>query len=239
MSPAPESGERGLEPPGTFAVARLILAKDLRIELRTFESVPAMVIFATTIYVIFRFGLGRTELEGSLAAGVLLVTILFAALLAINRVFVAEREQGGFEAIRLAPVDGTALLVAKAGVLVVYLVALEIVALPIFALFFLDSGSGLLPLIPVLLLLDLGIAVSGALISSMATNSRARDLLAPLILMPLLIPPMIAAAAAADPLLAAGGPSYEDYGQWLAMLGLYDLIFGLIGYAVFDFLLED
>ncbi len=78
--------------------------------------------------------------------------------------------------------------------LVVYLVALEVVALPIFALFFLDSGSGLLPLIPVLLLLDLGIAVSGALISSMATNSRARDLLAPLILLPLLIPPMIAAA---------------------------------------------
>jgi heme exporter protein B len=189
--------------------------------------------------VIFRFGLDRTRLDGSLAAGVLLVTILFAALLAINRVFVAEREQGGFEAIRLAPVDGTALLVAKAAVLVVYLVTLEIVALPVFALFFLDSGSGLVPLIPVLLLLDLGIAVSGALISSMATNSRARDLLAPLILLPLLIPPMIAAASAAQDLLAAGGPSYTDYGQWLAMLGLYDLIFGLIGYAVFDFLLED
>ena len=72
-----------------------------------------------------------------------------------------------------------------------------------------------------------------------ATNSRARDLLAPLILMPLLVPLMIAAAAAADPLLAASGPSYEDYGQWLAILALYDLVFLLIGYAVFDFLLED
>ena len=92
----------------------MILAKDLRVELRTLESVPAMVLFATTIYVIFRFGLDRTSLQGSLAAGVLLVTVLFAALLAINRLFVAEREQGGFEAIRLAPIDGTALLIAKA-----------------------------------------------------------------------------------------------------------------------------
>ncbi len=87
-----------------------------------------MVLFATTIYVIFRFGLDRTALEGSLAAGVLLVTVLFAALLAINRLFVAEREQGGFEAIRLAPVDGTALLLAKAAALIIYLVALELVA---------------------------------------------------------------------------------------------------------------
>lgn len=231
--------KRVLRKPGTFAVARLILAKDLRVELRTFESVPAMVLFATTIFVIFRFGLDRTELNGGLAAGVLLVTVLFAGLLAINRIFIAEREQGGFEAIRLAPVDGTALLFAKAGALVVYLVALEIVAVPIFALFFLNSVAGLWPLIPVLLLLDFGIAVTGALISVIATNSRARDLLAPLILLPLLIPLLIPAASAAENLLAAGGPSYADYGQWLAVLALYDLVFLLIGYAVFDFLLED
>jgi heme exporter protein B len=227
------------EPPGTFAVARLILAKDLRVELRTLESVPAMLIFATTIFVIFRFGLDETKLEGGLAAGVLLITILFASLLAINRIFVAEREQGGFEAIRLAPVDGTALLLAKAAALFVLLAALETVALPIFALFFLDSAEGLFPLVPVLLLLNAGIAASGALISSMATNSRARDLLAPLILLPLLVPALIAAAAAGQDLLLAAGPSYEDYGQWLAILALYDLVFLLIGYAVFDFLLDD
>ena len=227
------------KPPGIFAVARLILVKDLRVELRTLESVPAMLIFATTIFVIFRFGLDRTSLDGSLASGVLLITILFASLLAINRIFVAEREQGGFEAIRLAPVDGTALLLAKAAALFVLLAVLEAVALPIFALFFLDTGEGLLALVPVLLLLNAGIAVSGALISSMATNSRARDLLAPLILLPLLVPALIAAAAAGQDLLGAGGPSYEDFGQWLAILALYDLVFLLIGYAVFDFLLDD
>jgi len=226
-------------PPSTRAVIATLLGKDLRVELRTLQSVPAMVLFSTTIYVIFRFGLDRTELAGPLAAGVLLVTILFAALLAINRLFVAEREQGGFEAIRLAPVDGTALFFAKAAALVVYLVALEVVALPVFWLFFLDSGEGLLPLLPVLLLLDVAFAVTGALISPIATNSTARDLIGPLILLPLLVPPMIAASAAGQRVLAAAGPDYDRYGTWLGILGLYDLIFLLIGWAVFDFLLED
>jgi len=225
--------------PTTRSVIATVLAKDLRVELRTLQSVPAMVLFSTTIYVIFRFGLDRTSLDGSLAAGVLMVTILFAALLAINRLFVAEREQGGFEAIRLAPVDGTALFFAKATALVVYLVALELVALPVFWLFFLDDGSGLLPLLPVLLLLNLGLGVTGALISPMATNSSARDLIGPLILLPLLVPPMIAASSAGESLLAAGDPSYERYWTWLGTLGLYDLIFGLVGWAVFDYLLED
>jgi heme exporter protein B len=225
--------------PGTLAVARAILAKDLRVELRTLQAVPAMLLFATTIYVIFRFGLDRTELDGGLAAGVLLVTILFAALLAVNRVFVAELEQGGFEAIRLAPVDGTALFAAKVATLIVYLIALELIAVPLFGFFFLDSWAGLGPLVPVLLLVDVGLAATGALISSMATNSRARDLLAPLIMLPLLVPLMIAAAAAAERLLAAGGVDFDRYGTWLGILGLYDSIFLLIGWAVFDFLLED
>ena len=85
---------------------RALLAKDLRTELRTLESVPAMALFAATTFVLFRFGLDREQLEGSLAAGVLLTTILFAAILAVNRVFVAEREQGGFDVFRLARVDG-------------------------------------------------------------------------------------------------------------------------------------
>jgi len=225
--------------PSTGKVVRAVLGKDLRVELRTLQSVPAMLLFATTIFVLFRFGLDRTRLDGGLAAGVLMVTILFAALLAINRIFVAEREQGGFEAIRLAPADGTALFFAKAAALLVYLIVLELFALPVFWLFFLADASGLVPMLPVLLLLDVALAVTGALIAPMATNSRARDLIGPLILLPLIVPAMIAAAGAGRHLLAAGGPSYEQYGTWLAVLGLYDLVFLLIGWAAFDFLIED
>ncbi|HEX5955740.1 MAG TPA: heme exporter protein CcmB [Solirubrobacterales bacterium] len=218
---------------------RAILAKDLRTELRTLESVPAMALFAATTFVIFRFGLDRTTLEGGLAAGVLLATVLFAAILAINRVFVAEREQGGFDVIRLAPVDGTSLYAAKVCVLAIYLAALELIAVPVFAVLFSVEAGGLPALAAVLVLADIGLAAVGALVSSIAVDSRARDLIAPLLLLPLLVPVMIAAAGAAEPLLAAGGPSYADFGQWMGILALYDLVFIAVGYAVYDFLLED
>ena len=218
---------------------RAILSKDLRVELRTLQSVPAMALFAVTTFVLFRYGLDRTSLSGSLAAGVLLATVLFAAILAINRLFVAERDEGGFDAIRLAPVDATALGAAKAAALVTYLIVLEAVALPAFAIFFLDSWAGLAPLAGVLLLVDLGIAVTGVVVSSIAANSRARDLLVPLLMLPLLVPLMIAGANAAEPLLAAGGPAYGGLAKWLAVLALYDLTFAAVGFAVYDFLLED
>jgi heme exporter protein B len=216
-----------------------ILAKDLRVELRTLQSVPAMALFAITTFVIFRFGLDRTTLSGNLATGVLLTTVLFAAILAINRLFVAERDEGGFDAIRLAPVDATALGAAKAAALIVYLVVLEAITLPVFAIFFLDSWTGLGPLAGVLVLADAGVAATGVVISSIAANSRARDVLVPLVLLPLLVPLMIAAAGAAEPLLAAGGPSYGGLGKWLAVLALYDMTFIAVGFAVYEFLLED
>jgi len=217
---------------------RTILAKDLRTELRTLEAIPAMALFAAVTFVIFRFGLDRTELSGGLAAGVLLVTILFAAVLAINRVFVAEREQGGFDAIRLAPVDSTALFAAKVCVLLVYLAVLELIGVALFGFLF-GGGTGLLALAPVLVLADLGLATVGALVSSIAVNSQARDLIAPLLCLPLVIPVMIAAASAAEPLLAAGGPSFDGFGKWMAVLALYDLVFVAVGWAVYDFVLED
>jgi heme exporter protein B len=165
--------------------------------------------------------------------------VLFAALLAINRLFVAERDEGGFDAIRLAPVEGSSLFFAKVLALLAYLAILEAVALPVFAVFFLDDAGGLLPLAGVMLLLDLGLAATGAVVSTIGANSRARDLLTPLVLLPLLVPLMIAAAGAAEPLLAAGGPSYGDVGGWVLTMALYDLLFVLIGYATYEFLLED
>jgi heme exporter protein B len=218
---------------------RAILAKDLRVELRTLESVPAMALFAVTTFVLFRFGLDRDSLAGGLAGGVLLATILFAAIVAVNRLFVAEREQGGFDAIRLAPVEPVALWAAKAVALVIYLAALELVAVPIFAAFFLDSWAGVGPLVAILALADLGLGAVGALVSSLAASSRARDLVGPLVLLPLLVPVMIAASKGAEQLLAASGPSYSGLGKWLAILALYDLTFAAIGYAVFDFVVED
>ena len=87
-------------------------------------------------------------------------------------------------------------------------------------------------------LADLGIAVVGTLVAALAIQTRARDLIVPLLALPLLVPVVIAAAKATTPLFAAAGAGAVP-GKWLGVLGLYDLVFALLAYAVFDFLLED
>jgi heme exporter protein B len=217
-----------------------LLRKEMLVELRTLESVPGMSLFAVTTFVVFHFALNRSTVEGDLAAGILWVTLLFAAMLGVNRLFVADAEEGGFDAFLLAPVDRTALLLAKSITLLAFLVVLEVVAVPAFALLLL--GPSLWPALPdllgVLALADLGVAAVGTLVAALAVRTRARDLLGPLLALPLLVPIVIGAARASSPLLTIGhthGPAL----RWLLTLGLYDLIFGLIAYALFDFLLED
>jgi heme exporter protein B len=199
-----------------------------------------MTLFAVTTFVLFRFGLDREALDGDLAAGVFWVTLLFAAVLGLNRLFVAEEEQGGFDGFLLAPVDRTALFVAKATALFLFLVVVEIVAVPAFAILLLGpSPFGALPgLIAVLALGNAGIAVVGTLVAGIAVRTRARDLIGPLISLPLLVPVILGASEATAPLFAADGAQALP-GRWVLILGIYDLIFGLIAYGVFDFLLED
>ncbi|MGO9489476.1 MAG: heme exporter protein CcmB [Solirubrobacteraceae bacterium] len=206
-----------------------LLRKELLVELRTLESVPAMTLFSLTTFVVFHFALNRGSVEGDLAAGILWVTLLFAALLGVNRLFVADAEEGGFDGFLLAPVDRTAMLVAKVLTLLLYLVALEIVAVPAFSILLLGPpvGPALPGLIATLALGDLGIAVIGTLVAALAVRTRARDLLGPLLALPLFVPIVIGGARATAPLLAfahRSGPA----ARWLLTLGLYDLLFGLI-----------
>jgi heme exporter protein B len=217
-----------------------LLRKDLRLELRTRESVPAMVLFSLGTFVLFHFALHQDTVDGDLAAGILWVTLLFAAVLGINRLFVAEREEGGFDGFLLAPVDRTALFVAKATLLFAFLVAVEVAVVAAFSILLLGpSPWGALPgLLVVLLLADAGLAVIGTLVGALAVQTRARDLLVPLLAIPLSLPLVIAGSRATSPLLAAGGAGALEV-RWLAILGLYDLVFGLLAYAIFDFLLEE
>ena len=220
--------------------ALVVLRKDLRVELRTLETIPAMVLLSLVTFVIFHFGLNRDTIDGQLAAGVLTTTLLFAAMLGINRLFVAEREQGGFDAFLLAPVDRSAMLLAKAAALFIFLAVLEVVAVPAFGLFLLGPslGPALLGLVLILFLMDVALAVIGTLVSAIAIQTRARDLIGPVISLPLLIPALIATARAVGPLLVAHS-SGSPPARWLAILALYDVVFALLAYAVFDFLLED
>lgn len=231
-----------MTPTTTRAAVGALLRKELRLELRTFQVIPAMALFSVTTLIVFHFSLDADAVEGKLAAGVLTVTLLFSAILGVNRLFVADHEEDGFDGFLLAPVDRTALLVAKAIALFGFLVVLEVVAVPAFDLMLLDpdllSAKAIGQTVLTLLLADLALAIIGTLVGALAIQTRARDLIVPLIGLPLLLPVVIATAQLLAPTFAAAGAEALP-GRWLAILALYDLIFGLLAYAVFDFLIED
>jgi heme exporter protein B len=238
--PAQRAAVPPAKSPGVRATVGALLRKELLVELRTLESVPGMSLFAVTTFVVFHFALNRNSVDGDLAAGILWVTLLFAAILGVNRLFVADADQGGFDGFLLAPVNRSALLLSKALTLLAYMAVLELVAVPAFGLLLLGPslGQALPDLLAVLALGDLGVAVIGTLVAALAVRTRARDLLGPLLALPLLVPVVIGGARATAPLLGLTHATAPP-ARWLATLGLYDLVFGLIAFALFDFLLED
>lgn len=220
--------------------AAILFRKDVLVEARTRESLTAMGLFSIMAFVLFHFGLDRDSIEGSLAAGVLWVTLLLATVLAVTRLFVAEREQGGFETLLLAPIDRTAVFVGKMASLLAFLVAVEVVALPAFDILLLRGTllDAMPALLAVVALADLGLAAVGALVAALGAETEARELIVPLLLLPLVVPIVIAAAKASGPLLSHPSTTVH-LGRWLAVLALYDLAFVLVSLGVFDYLLED
>ncbi|MGH2905766.1 MAG: heme exporter protein CcmB [Solirubrobacterales bacterium] len=228
------------KPPTLWRATLAILAKDLKLEMRSFETLTVTLIFTTATFVVFHFAFDRDQLFGSIAAGVFWVTILFASALTINRLLSNERSQGGYEALLLAPIDRNAILLAKIKFTFIALAVLELFAVLVFGLLLLGPNfdSSMLALIPVCLLANLGIATIGTLVSALATDTSARELLVPLMTLPLFTPLLIGAARATAPLFAAT-PHVVDLGKWLALMGLYDAVFLMLAYAVFDYIVED
>ena len=199
--------------------------KDLLLELRAKETLPAMVLFVLSALVIFHFALPRGT--GHVAAlGLLWIALLFTALLGLTRAFVPEREQGTMDALVLAPCERSAIWVAKTLAVLVFLAVVEVVALPAFAIFF--SGIGWRTVAAVALA-DVGICAVGTLTGAMAVAGRARELILPLLFLPL-----------ASPVVVGGvGASAGAGGRYLGFLALYDAVFGLLAWAGFEYVVAE
>jgi heme exporter protein B len=223
-----------------IADVRALLALEWRRERRAPQVLPTMLLFSVGIFVLFRFGLQDGQVEGTMAAGILLVTTLLAALLGIGRLWAAEEDEGGLDGFRMTPASASALVAAKALALWTFLIALHLIAVPAFAFLLLGDGlsaSALPRLAAGLLLTDLGIAVAGALVGAIAAAARSRELLVPLLAVPLLIPLIGLASQALAPLLES--PAAHTEGRWWLALALYDGVFLLVCWAVSDGIVED
>jgi heme exporter protein B len=202
-----------------------LVRKDLLLELRAKETVPAMVLFVLSALTVFHFALPRGT--GHLAAlGLLWIALLFTALLGLTRAFVPEREQGLMDALVLTPCERSAIWVAKTLAVLAFLGVVELVALPAFAAFF--AGIDARTVVAVALA-DVGICAVGTLTGAMAVAGRARELILPLLFLPLSIPVIVGGVGASA---GAGG-------RYLAFLGLYDVVFGLLAWAGFEYVVAE
>jgi heme exporter protein B len=200
--------------------------KDLLLEVRARDTLPAMVLFVAAAFVIFHFALPSGS--GELAAlGLLWVAIVFTALLGLSRAFVAEREQQVLDGLVLAPSDRSAIWLGKALAALAFLALAEAVALPLFALFFqgLDGAT-----IAGVALADVGICAVGVFVAAMSVATRARELLLPVLFLPLAIPVIVGGVGAS----VAGSP-----GPYLGFLALYDALFATICWASFEYVVTE
>ena len=209
-----------------FSDVAVLARKDLRLELRARNTVPAMLIFVIAALVVFHFALPADSSELA-AKGLLWVAIVFTALLGLARAFVAEREQRLIDGLLLAPCDRSAIWLAKSLSMLGFLVVAELAALPAFAIFFsgIDGST-----IAGVALADLGICAVGTVLAAMAVAGRARELLLPLLFLPLAIPIVIG---------GVGASVVESPARYLGFLGIYDLMFALICWASFEYVVTE
>jgi heme exporter protein B len=209
-----------------LADVRALARKDLLLELRARDTLPAMLLFVVAVFVVFHFSLPARSSDLA-AGGLLWVAIIFTALLGLGRAFVPEREQRVLDALVLAPCDRSAIWLAKSLATLTFLVLAELVALPVFALFFHGLNAATVLAIA---LADIGICAVGTFLGAMAVATRARDLLLPLLFLPLAIPIVIG---------GVGASVVASPGRYLGFLGLYDLMFALVCWASFEYVVTE
>ena len=214
-----------------------ILWKDVLLELRTKDIVVSVLVFALLVIVIFNFALDPTpQMVALVAPGVLWVAFTFGGVLGLTRSFALEKDQGNLHGLMLAPVGRDAIFFGKMLGNFVFMMAVEMVVFPIFAVLF--NLSLVMPgLIPVALLATLGVATVGTVFSAMAVNTRSREVMLPLLFFPVVLPAIVAAVEASRSVIQ--GDAGAGFTPWLPLLGVFDAIFLVVCPVAFSLVIEE
>lgn len=211
--------------------------KDVRLEIRSRDTVVSALIFGLIVVVVFNFGLNRTP--GSLAPvapGLLWVAYGFVGVLAMNRAFAREQEQGALDGLLAAPVSRDAVFLGKMLGTLTFMLVIEVVLLPVFAVMLdLPTLSATLGLI--ILLATVGFATVGTFFAAIAAQTRSREILLPVLFFPVIVP-VIIAAVEATALVLQGGPMSPVWTRWLPLLVVFDALFLVICPWIFGYVFE-
>jgi len=222
--------------PGFLRQVLAVVAKDLTAELRTREILSAMFVFAFLAMLIFSFALDlRGAVARAAAPGVLWTTIAFAGTLGLSRSMAREQETGGMDGLRLSPADRTVILFGKALGNMTMMLALEAVLVPLSAILF-NVPLFAPGVLAILLGGTLGYALVGTLLAAIAVNTRAREVMLPILLLPLVMPLLIAAVQATRGLLE--GLTWTELGGWINLLVVYDLLIAAAALLTFEYVVE-
>ena len=211
---------------GYLSDVAALARKDLKLELRARETLPAMLLFVLATLVVFHFALPANAGDDP-AYGLLWIALVFTALLGLARAWAPESAAGALDGLVLAPSDRSAIWLGKSLATLVFLAAAEVVALPAFALLFapLDGAS-----IVGVALASVGICAVGTLVSAMAAAARGREVLLPLLFLPLAIPLVVG---------GVGAGIADEPGRYLVFLGLYDAVFAILSWAAFEYVVTE
>ena len=219
--------------------AGAILAKDLKTEWRAREVFTSMFVFTVLVVVVFQFTIGSNPaLIREVAAGVLWVALLFATVIGLQRAVQMEGEEDCLQGVLLAVRDRSALFLAKALANMIYLVVVSGCILPLFALWFRVDLTASLPALGVILVLGIvGLSVLGTLFSLIVLNIRMREVMLPLLFLPVSVPLLIAAVYATDGLI--DGRTLADVRDYLILMGVFDVVFLVLALLIFDYVVEE
>jgi heme exporter protein B len=223
--------------PSFYKAMMAVVWKDLTAEIRSREVFSAMLVFALLVVLIFNFALDlEAGTRASITSGVLWVTFTFAGTLGLNRSMTQEKDRGCMDGLLMAPVDRSAIYMGKVIGNLVFMFAVEIVVIPVFSVLY-NVNLINLGLILVVLLGSVGYIAVGTLLASMAVQTRTRDMLLPILLFPVVIPLIVAAVKASAGFIQS--LPMTEISPWLNLLIVYDVVFLVVAWMVFDFVVEE
>ena len=211
--------------------------KDILLEVRTKEIVSSVLLFAFLAVIIFNFAFDPApEVVALVVPGILWVAFTFAGVLGFNRSFILEKDKGSLDGLLLCPVSRDVIYLGKLAGTFLFMVVVEALLLPVFAVLY-DFSLFIPELLLIAVLATLGFAAVGTLFSAMAVNTRSREIMLPLLLLPLTVPVIIAAVEATGAIL--DGDSLGELGRWWQLLLAFDVIFLVLSSLLFGAVLEE